>query len=582
MLDADQKKMAEELLFSEKRDESFAKQLFKGDFDASLAFPFPVPSQEEKEEVDRYVAKLKAFSDEKIDPVAIDRTSSIPSEVIQGLGELGLLSLTIPKEYGGLGMSQYAYCRAMETIAARCASTALFINAHQSVGLKALVLFGTPEQRLKWLPMLSKGRFLAAFSLTEPHAGSDAAGIETEARFDPAKQMYLINGQKQWTTNGSIAKLLTVMAKTPVETEKGIENKITAFIVTPDMPGFKVTAKALDKVGMRGSTTSNLAFENLEVPKENILGPKGGGLKVCLTVLDYGRTTFGATCTGAAKELLKLASRHAVERYQFKRPLAAFPLVKEKLARMEALIYAMEATTYLTAGLIDRGREDVMIESAILKVFNSEALWSITYETMQIYGGRSFFTDAPLERMMRDARLNMVGEGSNEVLRVFIAAVGLRDVGLELKNLKEGLKKSWGNKKLWEAALRIGGHYIKAPKVLVDSLPLKSEATALGDAIRSFAWHNFKALAKYGEGIVDQQLVLNRLAEAAISLYTATAVIGRMDSSLKKGHLPMEELDVGKYYCHLAFRKLRQNLEQLFDPLDEQTERLSDHLTRIK
>ena len=243
MLDAESKKMAEELLFSEKKKPSFAKQLFQGKFDAKLVFPFPEPSPREKREADLYVEKVKAFAAAKIDARQIDKEGVIPQEVIEGLGELGLLSLTIPAQYGGLGLSQYAYCRAMEVIAARCAATALFINAHQSVGLKALLLFGTEKQKSEWLPKLAKGKALAAFSLTEKNAGSDAAGIETVAEYDPAKRVYRISGRKQWTTNGSLAKILTVMAKT--------DGKVTAFIVTPEMKGFSVLDRALEKVGMR-------------------------------------------------------------------------------------------------------------------------------------------------------------------------------------------------------------------------------------------------------------------------------------------------------------------------------------------
>ena len=224
---------------------------------------------------------MKQFADEKIDPVWIDRHSEIPEEVVRGLGKMGILSLTIPKQYGGLGLSQYAYCKAMELIAGRCGATALFVNAHQSVGLKALLLFGTQEQRDRWLPPLGSGEALAAFALTEPNAGSDAGGIETVAVYDPEKDVYRISGDKQWITNGGIAQILTVMAKTPVDTPRGKENKVTAFLVTPDMPGFRVKTIALDKVGMRGSKTANLAFDQVEVPAENILGPIGSGLRVC-------------------------------------------------------------------------------------------------------------------------------------------------------------------------------------------------------------------------------------------------------------------------------------------------------------
>jgi acyl-CoA dehydrogenase family protein 9 len=566
MLDPEQNKLAEELLFGTKKKPSFAKELFFGRFDNALVFPYPLPSEAEKKAADEYVAKIQAFADAHIDPVSIDRNAKIPREVIDGLGELGLLSLTIPKEHGGLGLSQYAYCKAMEVIAGKCAATALFINAHQSVGLKALVLFGTPEQQAKWLPPLSKGKSLAAFSLTEANAGSDAAGVETKATYDPVKKTYSISGRKQWTTNGSIADILTVMARTP-------DGKITAFLVTPDMPGFKVLDAALDKVGMRGSTTSNLLFENVEVPESNILGPMGGGLKVCLTVLDYGRTTFGATCTGVAKDLIKRAKEYAVNRHQFKRPLAAFELVKEKISKMYALCYAMESTTYLTAGLIDKGVEDIMLESALLKVFNSDSLWTILYDTMQIFGGKSFFTDAPFERNMRDARLNMIGEGSNEVLRAFIGAVGLRDLGMELKGFKDSMEKSWFDGDTWKKTLSSGSRYLMAPEVKIKS----KEADLLANLTLSFGRAAVKALAMYKEEIIEKQLVLNRLAEAAMALYTMTAVIARLETETDKLNL-----EIGKYYCKMAYRCAKRNLDNLFDPLDEETVQLSDRITGIK
>lgn len=574
MLDAETRKMAEELLFAEKKKPSFAKQLFFGKFNVHEAFPYPTPSNEEKEQTDNYIAELKDFLDKKLDPVSIDRHGSIPSEFIEGLGELGLLSLTIPAEYGGRGMSQYTYCRAMEIVAGRCAATALFINAHQSVGLKALLLFGTDDQKKKWLPQLAKGKVLAAFSLTEPNAGSDAAGIETRAVYNPERRTYTITGNKQWTTNGSIADILTVMARTEVQTSKGREDKITAFLVTPDMPGFQVRDKALDKVGMRGSTTSNLRFESVEVPEANILGPLGGGLKVCLTVLDFGRTTFGATCTGVAKEAIRMARAHAISRHQFKRPLGSFALVKQKIADMNALTYAMESATYMTAGLVDRGVEDFMLEAAILKVFNSESAWAILYDTMQIFGGRSFFTDLPLERMMRDARLNMIGEGSNEVLYAFIGAVGLRDVGMELKAIKD-LKK-------WKRGWNLSQNYLWAAQIPVTAPQLKVEAHKLAELVRSFGWSAFKALARYKEGIVEKQLLLNRLAQSAILIYTVSAVLSRLDEELKSGKVTSQELQIGKYYCRKAFKRFDSQLHPLFDEEDEKIEALSDQITGLK
>lgn len=493
--------------------------------------------------------------------------------------------MTIPQEHGGLGMSQNAYCRAIEEIAQRCGSTALFINAHQSIGLKALLLFGTDEQRQRWLMPLARGQALAAFALTEPNAGSDASGVETRAVYDSVKDVYILNGKKQWITNGGIAKVLTVMAQTEVETPKGKQDKITAFLVTPDMPGFKVTEPALEKVGMRGSKTANLEFQDMEVPAVNILGPIGGGLKVCLTVLDYGRTTFGATCTGAGKFLLQKAIEHSKSRYQFKRPLGSFGLVKEKLARMSALVYAMEATTYMTAGFVDAGVEDFMLEAALLKVFASDSLWSILYDTMQIYGGRSFFTEAPFERMMRDARLNMIGEGSNEVMRVFIGVVGMRDVGVSLQNLLEALKSPWKERPFLQQFSKNFFHRLSTPKIPIQSSLLSEEAALLGKAVRRFGFSILRLLSKYREGILERQMELNRIATSAIALYTTTAVLSKLDTTLKEGGNGKGfEMDLlsGKLYCHLAMDTLNNALDGLFNREDKYIEKVSDHLTGIK
>lgn len=584
-VDEQQQRLAEELFFTDNKAPSFVKRLYFGAFDPLLAFPFPEPSLKDFEHNTAFFEKAKVFIENEIDPDWIDRHAEIPTSVIQGLGKLGILGMTVPQEHGGLGMSQHAYCRIAELISARCGATALFVNAHQSIGLKALLLFGTEEQQKRWLGPLARGDQLAAFSLTEPNAGSDAAGIETRAVFDKQKNVYRITGKKQWTTNGSLASVLTVMAKTEVDTPQGKQDKITAFLVTPDMPGFKVTAPALEKVGMRGSKTANLEFSDMEVPAANILGPIGGGLKVCLTVLDYGRTTFGATCTGAAKAAANQAIEHARTRMQFKRPLASFGLVKKKIARMSALIYAMDATTYFTAGLVDAGVEDIMLESAILKVFTSEALWLILYDTMQIYGGRSFFTDQPFERVMRDARLNMIGEGSNEVMRAFIAAVGMRDVGLQLKAFSEAIqnpiKESTTIWRILPALFR----RLRLPNVSVNSPDLKYEARLVAKGIRRFGFAIIKLLAHYRQKIIENQLELERIADSAIALYTACAVLSKLDSPSQKSSSDVNKLHdmaAGKLYCRMAMDTLNSNLDALFSKRDRDLENLSDRITGIK
>ncbi len=584
-MDEKQMKMAEELLFSGEKKPSFAKGLYFGQFDSSKVFPYPQVDKKELDKVEKFCKNLESYMDEHLDPGAIDRKGEIPDSLIKGLGELGLLGMSIPTEHGGQGFSQYGYCKAMELVASRCGSTALLVNAHQSVALKAILLYGTDEQRKKFLPKLSNGEQLAAFSLTEPNAGSDAAGVQTKAVFDSEKNVYRISGRKQWSTSGSIASVIILMAQTDVETPQGIQERITAFILTPDMKGVSVRDAALEKVGLCGSQTTNLDFDNVEVPAENVLGKKGRGLNIALDALNYGRTTFGATCTGSAKKSLELAIEHAKNRHQFKRSLATFPMVKEKISRMSALVYAMDATTHMTAGLIDNGQSDVMIESAILKVFASEAQWEVIYESMQILGGRSLFKDRPFERMMRDSRFNSIGEGSNDVLRVFIGVVGMRDVGTSLQAGMEALKNPFVN---FRALCKFSSEMLnklRRPSVHLKSKIISDEATRLSRAVKKVGMMVPKLLSKHREGVIEKQLLLNRIADVMIALYTSTAVLSKLDSDLQRVGGVAEQLggdvSVGKLYCSYAIAKIEQALADLDNHNDDEIEKTAEQLTGV-
>lgn len=573
---------AEELLGKEET-RSFAKSFFFGRFDAGLAFPYPSPTPPEAQEQEAYLDRVREFLHAQVNADQIDREAKVPDAVLRGLFDLGVMSMSIPSKYGGLGFSQYAYCKVMEAVGGADASLGVLVNAHQSIGLKSLLLFGTEAQKEQWLPRLAQGEILAAFALTEPNAGSDAGGIETRAVLNPEGTHYILNGRKQWITNGGIAGLLTVMAKVPgTQDEKGRE-RITAFLVTPDMPGFVVENPSMEKVGIRGTWTAKLAFHDVAVPVENIVGPPGKGLRVALTLLDFGRTTFGATCTGVAKVCLRDAIRHANTRRQFGHPLSHFELVKKKLAEMAALTFAMESGTYLTAGLIDRGMEEYMVETAMLKLFASEALWQIINETIQIFGGRAYFKDQPYERMLRDARINQIGEGANDVLRTFIGLVGMRDVGLALKDVLDALKSPLdGLGKLTGFAKR---HLPGQDRVHV---PLKSrELAELGrqaeDLVRTFGHAVEAQLIRYREGILERQYVQARIADAATELYMISAVLARLDAELQGPEATSEQVrrnvEVGRYFCHTAGRRIRRSLHDLGDNVDEETSRVADMLT---
>jgi alkylation response protein AidB-like acyl-CoA dehydrogenase len=576
---AQQRKQAEELLFSGPQALGFAKSLFFGHFHAPLVLPYPELKPEERDEVEQTVGEVRRFCEEHIDAAAIDRDADIPPAVVAGLGRLGVLGMTTPKVYGGRGFSQLANCKVMEVIGGHDGSTAVFVNAHHSIGIRALLLFGTDEQKRSWLPDLATGQKLAAFALTEPQAGSDAANVQTRATPAADGRSYVLDGEKRYITNGGIAQVLTVMARTPVSGSN--ETKVTAFLVTPDLPGFEVVEARMPKCGIRGTATARLAFHDMPVPAENILGQLGKGLRVALTVIDFGRTTFGASCTGAARTCLRAACRHADTRVQFQQPLREFELVKKKIAAMAAHVFAMEATTTQCAAFIDRGAEDYMLETAMLKVFSTEALWQIVNDTMQIFGGQAYFSYEPYERMMRDARINQIGEGANDVLRAFIALVGLRGVGAQLQGVLAAFRHPF---KDWTTLWRFGRNQVAArftsPDVPVASATLKREARELSRRVRDFGLAVQNVLRHYREAVLERQYIQERIADAACDLYASSCTLSRLDSLQLHGNGNPKELEretaVGRYFLRLADRRIRQNLAALWDNDDEETTRTAN------
>jgi acyl-CoA dehydrogenase family protein 9 len=565
---------AEELLFAGPQALGFAKGLFQGHFVSDWVMPYPRMSAAEQSELDKTLSELRQFLDEDLDPAEIDRQADIPRKVIDGLGRVGVLGATAPAEYGGRGLTQMANCKLLEEIGRRCASTSVFVNAHHSIGIRALLLFGTHEQNQKWLPKLVTGEQLGAFALTEKEAGSDAANVQMTATPSEDGSHFILNGEKRYITNAAIAQVLTVMARTPVPGKEG-KTAITAFLVTPDMPGFEIVEARMPKMGIRGTATGRFAMRNVEVPKENILGPPGKGLKVALTVLDFGRTTFGACCTGAAKTCLRLALEHANTRKQFNKTLGEFDLVKKKIARMAADAYAMEAMTTITASLIDRGLEDYMLETAMLKVFTTERLWEVINDAFQIHGGSAYFVDLPLERMLRDARINQIGEGSNEVLTSFIALVGMRGPGMEFKEIYDTMLKPSRDRvsKAWTAGMNRLGAAMRVPDVPVRSEQLRAPARQLARLIWRFNFAVNRALITYREPILDMQLVQERIAGAAMDLFASTCVLSRQDSEVqlarRNGESAPPDHSAADLFLRQSFRRIRRFLGGLTDNDDK-------------
>ena len=578
---AEQKKQVEELIAGS--DVGFAKALFYGTFKGELLFPYPTLPADERAKADAMADRVRDYADRSIDHMQIDRDARIPDDVIRGLADLGVYRLTIPTEFGGLGFNQQMYLKTMEVLGGHDASVAVFVNAHHSIGARALLLFGTKDQQAKWLPGLLDGSKLCAFALTEPEAGSDAGNVQTTATPTTDGTAYHLTGTKHYITNGGIADVLTVMARTPAPTpEKPDATRITAFLVTPDLPGFEVVEARAEKCGIRGTATGKLRFTDMRVPKENILGPVGKGLKVALTVLDFGRTTFGASCTGHAKACVRAMVGHAKHRVQFQQSLSEFQLVQKKIAFATAHTFAMEAATAQCAAFIDRGSEDFMLETAILKVFATEHLWTVVNDTIQVWGGKAYFCDQPLERWMRDARINTIGEGANEVLKAFVAVVGCRGPGEYLKGLRDDVFGGrWSLRKLG-SAFGVGASLAApwlttgTPDVPVRSAELRDDAHALGKLVREFGLklpHVFLTLKDEAK-FVQAQLVHERIADIAIDLYVSACVLSRLDHLLAtagtngKPADPFADVAAGRYFLQLAFRRVRDRFAA-FDDNDD-------------
>src|SRR3954453_7481291 len=574
-LDAQRQKeiqQAEELLFAGPQALAFAEGVLKGHFVSDWVMRYPRTPAAQQAELDNTLRELRQFLNADLDPAEIDRQADIPRSVIDGLGRVGVLGMTAPKEYGGRGFSQMANCKVLEEIGRRCASTSVFVNAHHSIGIRALLLFGTHEQNQKWLPKLVTGEQLGAFALTEREAGSDAANVQMQARPTEDGSHFILNGEKRYITNAALAHELTVMARTPVPGSD--KTAVTAFLVTPDMPGFEMLEARMPKTGIKGTATGRFALRDVKVPKENILGPIGKGLKVALTVLDFGRTTFGACCTGAAKTCLRLAIEHANTPQQFNKTLGDFDLVKKKVARMAADLYSMEAIPSVTASLIDRGLEDFMIETAMLKVFTTERLWDAVNDTFQIQGGAAYFNDSPMGRILRDARINQIGEGSNEVLTSFIALVGMRGPGMEFKELYDTMMKpTRGLSKAFTAGMNRLNSAVKVPVVPVQSAALRGYAGQLGRLIWRFNLSVNKALIKYREPVMDMQLIQERIAGIAMEMFASACVLSRLDSDLQgvtgNGASAPASRKAAQLFLRQSFHRIRRFLAELTDNDDD-------------
>ena len=509
---------------------SIVKSLFAGRIPEDTLFPYPESPAEERETIASFLDALRAFAKDRIDTARIEREHRIEPDVIRGLAELGAFGMTIPEAYGGYGFSSSAYCRVTEEIGTIDASLGILIGGHQSIGLKALLLYGTEEQKKRWLPKLASGETIAAFALTEPEAGSDAASIRATATLDEAAGVFVLNGTKHWISNGGFAEFFTVFARDVSLGAEDAHRGITAFAVTKDLGGV-VPGPEEKKLGLKGSSTVPIQLENVRVPIDHVLGERGQGFRIAVEVLNTGRTSLGAGCIGGSRRMMREAMLHATQRRQFGTRIADFEMIRSKFSRMVVSTYALESMVYMTAGLIDRGLDDYALEGACCKIFGTEAVWRNINDALQIAGGNGFMEEYPFERALRDSRINMIFEGTNEILRVLVALSGMRDVGEDLKEVGRALRAPLTSLGILSeyAARRLRGAFPArltrvAPPLAAEAEVVARYAGAAGRAVETL-------LRKYGKGVIEKEYHQERLANVAIDLYASLCTLSRATSA---------------------------------------------------
>jgi acyl-CoA dehydrogenase family protein 9 len=564
---------------------SFVRGIFAGALHDDLLFPFPPPlnvrDPAEAATVRRLIDALRQMTtDGLIDSAAFDEAETVPEATIRALAANGLLGLTIPKEYGGAGLSAAGYARVFGEVSRIDGSVAVLIGVHCGLGSKAIVLFGSAEQKARYLPMLARGETLAAYALTEPDIGSDAQNIKTTARLSDDGTRWILNGRKQWIGNGHRAGVIATFAQTPAERRGERVNRPTAFIIRPDMPGFKVTG-TVRKLGIRGSTQAELCYENLEVPADHVLGTVGKGFAVAVHVLNGGRLSLAAGCTAGTKHLLGEMAAFATNRVQFAKPIVEFEITQRKLARTASDIYASDAMLGELAKLAAIPDADWALEAACCKVFASDMIWRAADEMVQVAGGRGFVQPYPYERLLRDSRINRIFEGTNEILRLFIALNGIQGPAEQLKEIGSALRRPVQNLGLISgfAASRLRSALGATPTLDVALSPrLEAHKEYLERHVAELHAATERVIRHYRREIVDRQQELERLADMAVELFATICTLARTQSLVtERGDGACErELDLCDLFIVESgrrFRAARQSLQSAQDEARRQVAR---------
>jgi acyl-CoA dehydrogenase family member 9 len=566
----------------DRKTASFMRSLCMGQIEEDIVLPFPELSASDKETLEGVFSTVaQLLGPREAELKQWDKLGELPPEFVAQLKEAGLFSFVIPEEHGGLGFGSKAYSRALQEIAKYDASVAVTVGAHSSIGMRGLLLFGTDEQKSRYYARLASGEMIAAFCLTEPSSGSDAASIKTSAVKEG--DSWVLNGTKIWITNGGIADFFTVFAKTTSPDER---KGLSAFIVTRDMPGV-TTGPHEDKLGIRASSTTTVSLDNVKVPLDHLLGEEGKGFKVAMNILNSGRTGLGGGAVGGMKKLITLATQQANQRIQFDKPIREFGLVKQKVGQMVIDCYATESAVTMVAGLTDAGYGDYAVEAAISKVFASEALWRTADEALQIAAGNGYMTEFPYERVLRDSRINRIFEGTNDILRLFIALTAMNDVGQNLRDVSKRLEgvfndpiKGFGvisEYALRRAAIATGIEREGTTFTRLDAA-LKGPQGVFEDCTRDLAAATDRILRKHGRAIIERQFATRRLADIMIDLFVLACVLSRVDASIRRvgASAAAREIEIATAFAGQARRRVKHTVSEIDDNQDEHVKALAD------
>ncbi|HEY4284027.1 MAG TPA: acyl-CoA dehydrogenase family protein [Chthoniobacterales bacterium] len=572
---------------------SFASNLFIGKFDYARIFPYPAQTAEDKAKGDPFLKQLREYLEANVDADEIDRTGEIPQKNIDDLFAMGAFGVKIPTQYGGLGLSQVNYGRAAMLLGSWDANLTALVSAHQSIGVpQPLLIFGTEEQKAKYLPRVAR-KEISAFALTEWNAGSDPANMSLRA--DPTEDgsAYIMNGEKLWCTNLIKAGVLVVMARTPPKIVNGKERKqITAFIVDVDSPGLEITYRCRF-MGLRALYNGIVKFTNVRVPRENLIAKEGQGLKVALTTLNTGRLTIPAACVGLSKRLVDICRKWVTERVQWGVPIGKHYAIAGKVAEMAGNVFAMEAITFLTSALVDRKAGDLRIETAMCKMWSTEATWRIADEAMQVRGGRGYETAESLEgrgepgiaveRFLRDCRINMIFEGSSEIMRLFIAREALDPhlkVGGAIFNTQLPMSQRAGA--VFTSGKFYAGWYprqwLPASAGDLDKLhaDLRPHIRYAARTSKRLARGLFHAMARFGPKLEREQLLLSRFVGIATELFAISATCSFAQFKIQSGEPVDEVLSLAGYAC----RSAKMRIDHHFAGTSENTDKRAYELTQ--